>query len=102
MDSTTSDEAVPDFTAGLQPRDSFASKPLQGVRAGVVTQMLQGGSPVVAAGMQRALQHLEELGAAVVEVGPREQGSYLCFDWWALRVLGSGPGMVSEEVGPLL
>ena len=72
MDSTTSGEAVPDFSAGLRARDSFPSQPLQGVRAGVVTQMLQGGrgvSAAVAAGMQRALQHLEALGATVVEVG---------------------------------
>ena len=71
-DSTSSGEAVPDFTAGLRPRDSFSSTPLQGVRAGVVTQMLHGGegvSAAVAAGMQRALQHLEALGATVVEVG---------------------------------
>ena len=66
---------MPDFTAGLQPRDSFSSTPLQGVRAGVVTQMLHGGGGVfaaVAAGMQRALQHLEALGASVQEVQAHE------------------------------
>ena len=60
---------MPDFTQSLQSRAAMDSKPLQGLRLGVVQQMLgPGTAPSVAAGLQVALQHLESLGASLQEV----------------------------------
>ena len=68
-DSTSSAAEVPDFAEGLQPLDSLGSSPLQGLRLGVVQQMLGPGvSSSVAEGLQVALRHLESLGATLQEV----------------------------------
>lgn len=74
-DSTSSDAEVPDFTAGLQPAVALGSRPLEGLRLGVVQQMLGPGvAPSVAAGLQVALRHLESLGASLQEVSSRGIG----------------------------
>ena len=70
LDATSSHMPVPDFTQGLQSIDSFASRPLQGKRIGVISETVgQGVSSGVNEAFSRAARHLESLGAEVHEVG---------------------------------
>ena len=69
LDATSSHLPVPDFTQYLQSMDSFASRPLQGKKIGVISETIgQGVSPGVNAAFSRAARHLESLGAEVHEV----------------------------------
>ncbi|KAK9789921.1 hypothetical protein WJX73_004326 [Symbiochloris irregularis] len=68
-DATSSTQDIPDFTQGLEPRESLQSRPLQGVRIGVVQQMMgEGVAEGVTAAVDRACRHLESLGAELLEV----------------------------------
>jgi aspartyl-tRNA(Asn)/glutamyl-tRNA(Gln) amidotransferase subunit A len=68
-DATCSKEAVPDFTAQLQPAEALGDKCLAGLRVGLISQTIgEGVSPGVMAAVNGALQHLQQLGAAVEEV----------------------------------
>ncbi|WIA11840.1 hypothetical protein OEZ85_011927 [Tetradesmus obliquus] len=68
-DATCSKEAVPDFTAQLQPVDAVADKCLAGLRVGLISQTIgEGVAPGVMAAVNGALQHLQQLGAEVEEV----------------------------------
>ena len=70
LDATSSHVPVPDFMQGLQSMDSFASRPLQGKRIGVISEAVgQGVSSGVNEAFSRAARHLESLGAEVHEVG---------------------------------
>eukprot|EP00879_Flechtneria_rotunda_P029972 GHRR01032448.1.p1 GENE.GHRR01032448.1~~GHRR01032448.1.p1 ORF type:complete len:262 (+),score=79.69 GHRR01032448.1:192-977(+) len=70
MDATCSKEQVPDFTSGLIAAEQLDSSCLQGVRVGVIKQTMgEGVSAGVAAAVNGALQHLQQLGAQVKEVG---------------------------------
>lgn len=68
-DATSSSAPVPDYAAALPSVDSLNSKPLQGKRVGVISEMMQGGvSPGVLSAVQKSVRHLESLGAEVSEV----------------------------------
>ncbi|GBG60702.1 hypothetical protein CBR_g12438 [Chara braunii] len=79
-DSTSSHSEVPDYTAGLEPLDSFSSKPLKGVRLGIIKETIGEGDGLeegvirggVDSGVINAIKdagrHLEELGATLDEV----------------------------------
>ena len=69
LDATASQHAVPDFAAGLQPASAFASKPLAGLRLGLVMETLgEGVAPEINGAISAAAKHLESLGAVVEEV----------------------------------
>lgn len=69
LDSTSANEAVPDFASGIRPLAAFSSKPLAGKRLGLVTQCLgEGVQPGVEEAVKAAVKHLESLGAVVEEV----------------------------------
>ncbi|KAK9829343.1 hypothetical protein WJX72_005273 [[Myrmecia] bisecta] len=68
-DATSSQHAVPDFAAGLQPVECFASRPLSGKRIGVIQETMgKGVSAGVTDAVKRAMRHLEDLGAELQEV----------------------------------
>lgn len=68
-DATTSDAAVEDYAAGLPALASLASKPLAGMKLGVVRETAgEGVSKGVQEVMSAAVKRLGELGAEVVEV----------------------------------
>ena len=61
-DSTTLDEAVPDFTAGLKSG-------IKGLRIGLPKEyFIEGVHPAVSAAVAVATKHFESLGAEIVEV----------------------------------
>ncbi|KAG6541631.1 hypothetical protein Mapa_016896 [Marchantia paleacea] len=68
-DSTSSPKDVPSFVETLTPVQNFSSKPLAGVKFGLIKETLEEGvdSSVVSA-IRSAAQHLESLGAQVLEV----------------------------------
>lgn len=67
-DATSSREPVPDFAAGLQPAAQLDSRPLAGVRVGVIAGLTEGAAPGVGSAVTAALAHLEALGAEVEQV----------------------------------
>lgn len=68
-DATCSKEAVPDFTAQLQPAGALNDKCLAGLRVGLISQTIgEGVAPGVMGAVNGALQHLQQLGAEVEEV----------------------------------
>ena len=68
-------ESVPDFTSGLQQRDSLGSTPLSGVRVGVIQQTMgEGVAAGVTAAVNGALEHMQQLGATVEQVGQQLSG----------------------------
>ena len=70
-DSTSAAHAAgaEDFAAGLAPAAALGDRPLAGKRAGVIAATLGAGvAPGVAAAVQRAVAHLQSLGAEVEEV----------------------------------
>jgi aspartyl-tRNA(Asn)/glutamyl-tRNA(Gln) amidotransferase subunit A len=73
-DATCSKEAVPDFTAQLQPADALGDKCLAGLRVGLISQTIgEGVAPGVTAAVNGALQHLQQLGADVTEVSMKRR-----------------------------
>lgn len=68
-DATTSDSPSAAFEAGLLPLDALRSKPLLGVRLGLVSETSgEGVDSGVQAALKAAVAHLESLGATIVEV----------------------------------
>lgn len=68
-DATSSQQAVPDYTAGLLPAEQLGSRPLEGVRVGVIKETAgEGVEAGVWAAVSGALQHMQQLGAQVEEV----------------------------------
>lgn len=62
-------QAVEDFSAPLEAVDRLASRPLEGVRLGLVTETLGAGvDAAVADAVRAAVAHLQALGATVNEV----------------------------------
>lgn len=60
---------VPKYASELSPKEYLESKPLKGLRVGVIRETLgEGVDLTVASSVQGAVSHLEELGAAVREV----------------------------------
>ena len=74
-DATSARQPAPDFAAGLRPAAELPDRPLAGRRLAVVAETRGAGvAPGVSAAVDRALQHLESLGAKVGEVR-RAQGA---------------------------
>eukprot|EP00898_Chlorokybus_atmophyticus_P006537 jgi/Chlat1/6885/Chrsp51S06574 len=68
-DSTSVEMAVPEYTAGLQTASELDSRPLQGMRVGIIKETMGAGvDQEVISALRRAAAHLEELGASVAEV----------------------------------
>ncbi|EPS68649.1 hypothetical protein M569_06115, partial [Genlisea aurea] len=69
FDATSSRREVPDFESHFVSKDGFESKPLRGVRVGIIRETLGDGvdSEVVSA-VHGAISHLEELGSILSEI----------------------------------
>lgn len=62
-------QEVPDFTAQFIAKDITESKPLKGLRVGVIRETLDEGVDVdVVTSIRSAISHLEELGCTATEV----------------------------------
>ncbi|XP_057954828.1 glutamyl-tRNA(Gln) amidotransferase subunit A, chloroplastic/mitochondrial [Malania oleifera] len=69
LDATSSKQGVPDFTYQFMSADLLESKPLNGLRVGVISETLDDGvDPEVISSIRGAISHLEELGCTVMEV----------------------------------
>ncbi|CAA2987656.1 glutamyl-tRNA(Gln) amidotransferase subunit A, chloroplastic mitochondrial [Olea europaea subsp. europaea] len=69
FDSTSSKREVPDFTSQFAGKDYLESKPLKGLRVGVICETFGDGvDPEVILSVRGAVTHLEELGCFVTEV----------------------------------
>ncbi|GAB2263062.1 hypothetical protein Droror1_Dr00004059 [Drosera rotundifolia] len=69
LDATSSKQEVPDFTSQFMPSDSFESKPLKGLRVGVIRETLGDGvDQAVISSINAAAAHLEDLGCSLAEV----------------------------------
>ncbi|KAL3700179.1 hypothetical protein R1sor_018201 [Riccia sorocarpa] len=68
-DSTSSSKDVPSFAETFTPVDKLNSKPLVGVKFGLIKETLgEGVDSSVVSAVQSAAKHLENLGAEVIEV----------------------------------
>ncbi|XP_062183540.1 glutamyl-tRNA(Gln) amidotransferase subunit A, chloroplastic/mitochondrial [Phragmites australis] len=69
MDSTSSSQDVPDYASKLVSLELLESKPLDGVRIGIIQETLgEGIDTGVISSIMGAASHLEQLGCAVEEV----------------------------------
>uniref|UniRef100_A0A1J3IBD0 Glutamyl-tRNA(Gln) amidotransferase subunit A, chloroplastic/mitochondrial n=1 Tax=Noccaea caerulescens TaxID=107243 RepID=A0A1J3IBD0_NOCCA len=69
FDSTSSKQDVPEFQSQLLSVDVFESKPLKGVKVGVIRETLEEGvDSGVRSATQEAASHLEALGCVLTEV----------------------------------
>ncbi|XP_010272723.1 PREDICTED: glutamyl-tRNA(Gln) amidotransferase subunit A, chloroplastic/mitochondrial [Nelumbo nucifera] len=69
LDATSSKRVVPDFSSQLTSMELFESKPLRGLRVGVIRETLGDGVDMgVISSIKAAASHLEELGSTVIEV----------------------------------
>ncbi|KAL2933412.1 Glutamyl-tRNA(Gln) amidotransferase subunit A chloroplastic/mitochondrial, partial [Bienertia sinuspersici] len=69
FDSTSSKQEVPEFKSQLTASDNFESRPLQGLRVGIIRETLEDGvDDDVASSIREAASHLEDLGCTVTEV----------------------------------
>ncbi|XP_022148036.1 glutamyl-tRNA(Gln) amidotransferase subunit A, chloroplastic/mitochondrial [Momordica charantia] len=69
LDSTSSKREVPDFTSQFTAADLLESKPLKGLRIGLIRETLDNGvDSEVNSAIRSAASHLEELGCSVNEV----------------------------------
>lgn len=60
---------MPDYAAALLPVESLGSKPLAGVRFGIIRETIGDGvDEDVISAVREAASHLESLGATVKEV----------------------------------
>lgn len=67
---------VPDYTSNLLPIDDLGSKPLAGIRFGIISETIADGVVEdVLSAVKQAVTHLESLGASVREV----RGFCACF-----------------------
>ncbi|WOG98417.1 hypothetical protein DCAR_0417760 [Daucus carota subsp. sativus] len=68
-DATSSRREVPDFTSQFISKDILDSKPLKGLRVGVIRETLdEGVDAEIVMSIRAAVSHLEELGCTVTEV----------------------------------
>ncbi|KAG0577683.1 hypothetical protein M758_5G166200 [Ceratodon purpureus] len=68
-DSTCSPQDVPDYTSNLLPIDGLGSRPLAGIKFGIITETVGDGvDEDVLLAVRQAAAHLESLGASVREV----------------------------------
>ncbi|XP_060170243.1 glutamyl-tRNA(Gln) amidotransferase subunit A, chloroplastic/mitochondrial-like isoform X2 [Lycium barbarum] len=72
MGSTTEGSAyqeVPDFASQFIARDNLDSRPLKGLRVGLIRETIEDGvDPEVVSSIRGAASHLEKLGCTVTEV----------------------------------
>ncbi|XP_004140137.1 glutamyl-tRNA(Gln) amidotransferase subunit A, chloroplastic/mitochondrial [Cucumis sativus] len=69
LDATSSKREVSDFTSQFSAVDSFESKPLRGLRIGLIRETLDKGvDGQVNSAIRAAASHLEELGCSINEV----------------------------------
>ncbi|KAK9090713.1 hypothetical protein Sjap_023890 [Stephania japonica] len=69
FDATSSKREVPEFTSQLEPAEFLDSKPLKGLRVGVISETLGDGvDSGTVSSIQAAASHFEELGCIVKEV----------------------------------
>ncbi|KAL3509000.1 hypothetical protein ACH5RR_028401 [Cinchona calisaya] len=69
FDATSSKQGIPDFASQFIPSDYLDSKPLNGLRVGVIRETLEDGvDPDVISSLQGAASHLEDLGCTISEV----------------------------------
>ncbi|XP_057796153.1 glutamyl-tRNA(Gln) amidotransferase subunit A, chloroplastic/mitochondrial [Salvia miltiorrhiza] len=69
FDATSSKQEVPDYASQFVPLDYLESKPLKGLRVGVIHETLENGvDSEVVSSVRGAVSHLEELGCTVSEV----------------------------------
>ncbi|CAN4117604.1 unnamed protein product [Withania somnifera] len=69
FDATSSKREVPDFASQFIARDNLDSKPLKGLRVGLIRETIEDGvDPEVISSIRGAASHLEELGCTVTEV----------------------------------
>ncbi|OVA09029.1 Amidase [Macleaya cordata] len=69
FDATSSKHEVPNFASQFISTEFSESKPLKGLRVGIISETLGDGVDVpVASTIKAAASHLEELGCAVTEV----------------------------------
>ncbi|KAK9105008.1 hypothetical protein Scep_021852 [Stephania cephalantha] len=69
FDATSSKREVPEFSSQLEPAEFLDSKPLKGLRVGVISETLGDGvDSGIVSSIQAAASHLEELGCTVKEV----------------------------------
>lgn len=62
---------VPDYTTNLLPVDGFDSKPLAGLKIGIISETVGDGvDGDVLLAVRQAVAHLESLGASIREVLP--------------------------------
>lgn len=62
-------QEVPDFTSQFISKDILDSKPLKGLRVGVIRETLdEGVDAEIVLSIRAAVSHLEELGCIVTEV----------------------------------
>ena len=67
-DATSSKTAPDDFAVRLTPAETLDSQPLAGKQIGVIREMMGAGvDSGVDAAVQRAITHLESLGATLRE-----------------------------------
>ncbi|KAK4364032.1 hypothetical protein RND71_015390 [Anisodus tanguticus] len=69
FDATSSKREVPDFASQFVASDHLDSKPLKGLRVGLIQETIEDGvDPEVISSIRGAASHLEELGCTVTEV----------------------------------
>ncbi|XP_072977746.1 glutamyl-tRNA(Gln) amidotransferase subunit A, chloroplastic/mitochondrial isoform X1 [Typha angustifolia] len=69
LDATSSKHEVPDYVSQLVPLDYLESKPLKGLRIGVIQETLGDGVDAgVISSIEAAASHLEQLGSVVTQV----------------------------------
>lgn len=69
FDATTSKQGIPDFASQFIPNDYLDSKPLKGLRVGVIRETLADGvDSGVISSLQGSISHLEDLGCTISEV----------------------------------
>nr|XP_027063378.1 glutamyl-tRNA(Gln) amidotransferase subunit A, chloroplastic/mitochondrial-like isoform X2 [Coffea arabica] len=69
FDATSSKQGIPNFASQFIPKDYLDSKPLKGLRVGVIRETLADGvDPDVISSLQHSVSHLEDLGCTISEV----------------------------------
>ncbi|GLJ50290.1 hypothetical protein SUGI_1071310 [Cryptomeria japonica] len=69
LDATSCKSEVPDYPSKLLPIEALDSKPLKGIKVGIIRETLgEGVDTGVISSIQTAALHLEELGATLREV----------------------------------
>nr|GMD60715.1 glutamyl-tRNA(Gln) amidotransferase subunit A, chloroplastic/mitochondrial [Ipomoea batatas] len=102
FDATSSKREIPDFTSQFISQDNLESKPLKGLRVGVIRETIEEGvDPEVISSIRGAASHLEELGCTVTEVFFSHWFPYLCICTSAVAMFRYGNQVVADELNSL-